>query len=115
VLDVARTYFGLGQALNLAWFGERIDTLPVDGRWHALARGSLRDELQSQQSALVAQVLQSGAGKPADRLTAWLAREESGLRFTVAMLQEMRTQREMDYPTASVALRRLAQLVQHAG
>ncbi len=115
VLDVARTYFGLGQALNLAWFGERIDTLPVDGRWHALARGSLRDELQSQQSALVAQVLQSGAGKPADRLTAWLAREESGLRFTVAMLQEVRSQRELDYPTASVALRRLAQLVQHAG
>jgi len=115
VLDVARTYFGLGQALNLAWFGERIDALPVDGRWHALARGSLRDELQAQQSALVAQVLQFGSGKPADRLTAWLARDDSGLRFTTAMLAEMRSQREMDYPTASVALRRLAQLVQHAG
>jgi glutamate dehydrogenase len=115
VLDVARTYFGLGQALNLAWFGERIDALPVEGRWHALARGSLRDELQAQQSALVAQILQSGSGKPTARLAAWLAREDSGLRFTVAMLQEMRSQREMDYPTASVALRRLAQLVQHAG
>ncbi len=115
VLEVARTYFGLGQALHLTWFGERIDALPVDGRWHALARGSLRDELQTQQSALVAQVLQFSAGKSADRLSAWLAREDSGLRFTQAMLTEMRNQRDMDYPTASVALRRLAQLVQHAG
>lgn len=115
VLDVARTYFGLGQSLNLTWLAQRIDELPVEGRWHALARGSLHDELQAQQSALVAQVLNYGDGTQAERLAAWLGRDDSGLRFTLAMLSEMRSQREMDYPSASVALRRVAQLVSRAG
>ena len=113
VLDVASTYFGLGQSLNLAWLAQRLDELPVEGRWHALARGSLRDELQTQQSALVAQVLHHSAGSPSERLAAWLGRDDTGLRFTLAMLNEMRNQREMDYPTASVALRRVAQLAAH--
>ena len=114
VEEVAACYFGLGQALHLGWLARRIEELPVEGRWHALARGSLSDELQNQQSALVAQLLGLSSGTPQARLESWLGRDDAGLRFTTAMLNEMRGQREMDYATASVALRRLAQLAQHA-
>jgi glutamate dehydrogenase len=115
VQDVARTYFGLGAALHLSWLSRRVNELPVEGRWHALARGSLLDELRARQSALVAQVLASGQGSSEQRLATWLKRDDSGLRFTLAMLDELRGQREMDYPTASVALQRVGQLVAHAG
>ncbi len=115
VQDVARTYFGLGEALHLSWLARRVNELPVEGRWHALARGSLLDELRARQSALVGQVLAAGQGSSAQRLAAWLQRDDSGLRFTLAMLAELRAQREIDYPTASVALQRVGQLVGHAG
>ena len=58
-------------------------------------------------------MLHHSAGSPSERLAAWLGRDDTGLRFTLAMLNEMRNQREMDYPTASVALRRVAQLAAH--
>jgi glutamate dehydrogenase len=110
VLDVARVYSDLGQALHLKWLLQRIEALPVDGRWHAHARGVLRDELQQQQGALVAQLL-TDAKAPADRLVpGWLQRDEPALRFTLQMFAEIRAQRTTDYPVVSVAVRRLAQL-----
>jgi glutamate dehydrogenase len=110
VLDVARVYSDLGQALHLKWLLQRIEDLPVDGRWHAHARGVLRDELQQQQGALVAQLL-ADTSSPAERLVPeWLKRDEPALRFTLQMFSEIRAQRTTDYPVVSVAVRRLAQL-----
>src|SRR3546814_17942702 len=56
-VDVARVHFRLGDALRLPWLVRQIDQLPVEGRWHAVARGVLRDELAAQQRALVGQAL----------------------------------------------------------
>ena len=56
-IDVAKVHFRLGDALNVPWLQAQIDALPVEGRWHAVARGVLRDELAAQQRALVQQVL----------------------------------------------------------
>jgi glutamate dehydrogenase len=110
VKDVAKVYFGLGESLHLKWLLQKIDELPVEGRWHAHARGVMRDEMQAQQGALVAQVLAHGSGTPEQKVAAWVGREDPGLRFTLSMFGDMRNQRSMDYPTVSVALRRLAQL-----
>jgi len=111
---VAEVYYALGEALHLKWLMLRIEELPVEGRWHAQARGTQRDELFHHQRALVAQVL--ARAKPGDSGTAtvqqWLARDDGSLRFTLGMLADMRNQVSMDYPTVSVAIRRLAQLVQ---
>jgi len=109
---VAAAYFGLGDALHTKWLLEAVESLPVEGRWHAQARGVLRDELQAQQRALVGQVLASGEGEPLQRAQAWLSRDDANLRYTLAMFADMRNLRGMDYPTLSVAVRRLAQLAQ---
>ena len=110
-VEVAKAYFGLGAALHLPWLYEQIEALPVDGRWQALARGALRDELGSQQRALVSQILAEGGRKSAEaKVEAWLQRDDSTLRFTQAMLAELLNQKTLDYPTASVAVRRLAQI-----
>ena len=113
VADVAAAYFNLSDALHTKWLMDSVEALPVEGRWHAQARGVLRDELQAQQRALVAQVLgAAGAGgSPQALVEAWLARDDATLKYTMAMFADMRNLRGLDYPTLSVAVRRLAQVV----
>ena len=113
VVDVAAAYFNLSDALHTKWLMDSVEALPVEGRWHAQARGVLRDELQAQQRALVAQVLgAAGAGgKPQALVEAWLGRDDATLKYTMAMFADMRNLRGLDYPTLSVAVRRLAQVV----
>ncbi len=109
VAQVAAAYFGLSDALHTKWLMDAVEALPVDGRWHAQARGVLRDELQSQQRALVGQALADG-GEPATAVSRWLAREDATLKYTLSMLADLRNLRSLDYPVLSVAVRRLAQL-----
>jgi glutamate dehydrogenase len=109
----AEVYFALGEALHLSWLMGKIEELPVESRWHAHARGSLRDELYTQHRALTAQVLESGGeGKGAELVDAWLNRDDPALKFTLGMFADMRNQVITDYPIVSVAVRRLAQLLQ---
>ncbi|MGV8931238.1 MAG: NAD-glutamate dehydrogenase [Luteimonas sp.] len=107
---VAKTYFRVGEALRLPWLVEQIDGLVVDGRWHAVARGVLRDELATQQRALVGQVLSVPGVNAEAKVRHWLERDDAALRFTLSMLNELATQKSLDYPTASVAVQRLSQL-----
>ncbi len=112
VADVAAVYFSLSDALHTKWLMDQVEQLPVEGRWHAQARGALRDELQQQQSVLVGQVLNSvPAGKAAaEAVGAWLSRDDQTLRYTLAMFADMRNLRGMDYATLLVAVRRLGQI-----
>ncbi|GAB3733615.1 NAD-glutamate dehydrogenase [Luteimonas pelagia] len=113
---VAQVYYAFGDALHVPWLLEQIDALPVEGRWHAHARGVLRDELRLQQRTLVGHVIAT-AGKtpPGEQVDHWLERDDPALRFTQAMFTELRTQKALDYPTVSVAVRRLAQMAAEAG
>ena len=109
-VEVAKVYFRLGDALREPWLREQIEALQVDGRWHAVARGVLRDELATQMRKLTEQVL-AVPGKDAEaKVAAWLQRDDPTLRFTLGMLNELATQKSLDYPTVSVAVQRLAQL-----
>ncbi len=110
IILVAAAFYELGHALDIDDLRQRIESLPVESGWHAQARGSLRDELASQQRALVAQILTAAPADASDPVAAWLERDDPALRFTLDMLAEIRNQ-EVDYPVASVALRRVAQLV----
>jgi len=110
---VATVFFELGNALDIDGLRRQIENLPVESRWHAQARGSLRDELASQQRALATQILATAREGDADPVRTWLDRDDPVLRFTLGMLEEIRSQK-VDYPIASVALRRVAQLVQAA-
>ncbi len=109
-VDVAKVHFRLGEALRLPWLQEQIDALAVDGRWHAVARGVLREELATQQRILVGQVLKAPGASADAKVQQWLGRDDQSLRFTLAMLTELAAQKSLDYPTASVAVQRLSQL-----
>ncbi len=108
----AKTYFRLAEHLHLQWLADQIEKLPVEGRWHANARGVLRDELYAQHRALTCQALQRCKGsKRADPIEAWAKGRENALQYTEAMFAEMHALVSLDYPTVSVGVRRLAQLV----
>ncbi len=112
-VDVSKVHFRLGEALQMPWLFEQIDALEVNGRWHAVARGVLRDELATHQRVLTGQVLSmKGSGAEA-KVAAWIRRDDSSLRFTLAMLAELAEQKTLDYPTVSVAVQRLGQLAAH--
>jgi glutamate dehydrogenase len=112
VAKVGQAYFALSDALHTKWLMDNVETLPVEGRWHAQARGVLRDELQAQQRALVGIVLsQADKQNTADALVAsWLSRDDAALKYTLGMFADMRNLRSMDFATLSVAVRRLAQI-----
>ncbi len=112
-VDVSKVHFRLGEALQMPWLFEQIDALEVNGRWHAVARGVLRDELAAHQRNLAGQVLSMRGTTAEAKVAAWLGRDDSGLRFTLAMLAELAAQKTLDYPTVSVAVQRLGQLAAH--
>ncbi len=112
-VDVSKIHFRLGEALSLPWLFEQIDGLEVNGRWHAVARGVLRDELAAHHRNLAGQVLATRGSGAEAKVAAWMGRDDSSLRFTLAMLAELAEQRTLDYPTVSVAVQRLGQLAAH--
>ncbi|HRQ65061.1 MAG TPA: NAD-glutamate dehydrogenase [Xanthomonadaceae bacterium] len=116
VRQTAEIHFALGEVLHLKWLMDRIEGLEVEGRWHANARGSLRDELLAQQRALTGHLLRDGScADPRECVEEWANQDDPALRFTLAMFADMRSQVRMDYATVLVAVRRLAQLVQSVG
>jgi glutamate dehydrogenase len=109
---VAKLHFRVGEALRVPWLTRQIDALEVDGRWHAVARGALREELAAQQRIIVGQVLDCPGNNAEAKVRHWLERDDPALRFTLAMLGELAAQKTVDYPTVSVAVQRLSQLAQ---
>ncbi|MBP7370930.1 MAG: NAD-glutamate dehydrogenase, partial [Arenimonas sp.] len=109
---VAKTHFALSHELHMNWLLDNVENLPVTGRWQAQARGVLRDELQSQQRQLVHTVLASANPnkQPNDWVSDWLSRDDAALKYTLGMFTDMRSLNELDFPTLSVAVRRLAQI-----
>ena len=111
IVQVAEGYFALGAGLQIPWLYTQIDQIKVEGRWQALASGALRDELGTQQRTLALQIFGKGGRKtPAAKVAEWLARDDASWRFTQSMLTELSAQKSLDYPTLSVAARRLALL-----
>ncbi len=108
--EVSKVYFRLGEALQIQWLAQQIENLQVDGRWHAVARGLLRDELATHQCVLTGQVLSMPGSTPDEKVRQWIQRDDPMLRFTLSMLGELAAQKTLDYPTASVAVQRLSQL-----
>ncbi len=111
VEKVGWVYARLGQHFGLKWLRGQIERLPVDGLWHANARGSLRDQLYEQHRALTVRVMRSyPKHDPDSALDAWLAEHAVDTQRVHAMMADMQRLARLDYATAIVALRALEQM-----
>ena len=109
---VGRVYAVLGERFGLKWLRSQIESLPVDGVWHANARGALRDDLYDQHRALTVRVLNArGESDPDAAVEAWFADNKLDADRVQQMMGEIQRLTRIDYATAVVALRALAQLV----
>jgi glutamate dehydrogenase len=106
---VADVFYALGGVLQVDWLRQQIEALEVAGKWHAMSRANLREELLSHHNRLVEQVL-SGFGRRRDPVADWLQAHSARVDEAGTMLEKMKEQAEMDYATLSVAVRSLGKL-----
>jgi glutamate dehydrogenase len=109
---VARLHFELGRGLGFDWIREQIEGLKVEGRWKAMARGTLRETLGRDQRALVARILTRAKGRDAaPELRLWLTEVNARITRMKKTFDEMQQGEQMDFATLSIALRELGRLV----
>ena len=105
---VARLYFELGQGLRFDWLRMHVEKLDVRGRWQAMARGMLRENVARQQRALLERVLRRrGNRSPEDALEKWLAEARPDITGLHRTFDDMRSAGPMDFATVSVALKEI--------
>ena len=109
---VARVYFHIGRELELDWLRSQIEKLSVEGHWQAVARGTLRDDLYAQQSALTAQALGNArdARSAMKQLEQWFGANAARLQHAQRVLGEMKSAGITDFPSLSVALQEIRRL-----
>ena len=115
-MRVAACYYALAAELELGWYLQQLNALPVENNWQALARESLRDELDAQQRALTISVLQMAEGPQEldERLKHWLTEHQPLVARWRHLLAELRATNASDYAVYAVANRELQDLAQSA-
>ncbi|MCG8435253.1 MAG: NAD-glutamate dehydrogenase, partial [Gammaproteobacteria bacterium] len=97
--------------LELGWLRDEIERLPVEGHWQAIARGTLRDNLYSQQRRLTALALKDHRkGSVENTINAWIDEREQRIQHCQRVLNDMRTAESLDFATASVAVQEIRKL-----
>jgi glutamate dehydrogenase len=109
----ASAYFGVGAAFGLDWLRSRIEALDIDGHWHAVARGSLREALYEIHRGLVQRVLDETRERdPARALERWEKKHGAAALHAQAVVADIRAQPAgADFPSLSVALQAVRRLV----
>jgi glutamate dehydrogenase len=108
---VAATYFGIGRELALDWLRNQILTLRIDGRWQAIARTTLRDQLHGLQRTLCLQVLTINA-PPQEAIAGWTKKRTAAVEHVKQTVNDMRSLAKADFATISVAMQSLRQLAE---
>ncbi|MBF7731281.1 NAD-glutamate dehydrogenase [Pseudomonas sp. N040] len=111
---VAVAYFSVGSRLELSWYLQQINALPVDSNWQALAREAFRDDLDWQQRAITVSVLQlqNGPKTVEQHVDDWLQQHRVAVARWQAMLAELRAATSIDHAMYAVANRELVDLAQ---
>ncbi|HET7395282.1 MAG TPA: NAD-glutamate dehydrogenase [Gammaproteobacteria bacterium] len=109
---VGRVYFHIGRELELEWLRKQIEGLSVEGHWQAVARGTLRDDLYSQQRALTSQALAKAkdARSAMGQLDTWFSERSSRIQHAQRVLNDMKTAGISDFPSLSVAMQEIRKL-----
>jgi len=108
--EAAAVYFHTGERFRMPWLQAAIVALQVAGKWHALARGQLREDAYRVQRRLAAAVLGHSAAPPAERVEAWVHDQAPRAQPALDRLQELQAGGAPDFMGLSVAVRQLAEL-----
>ncbi|MGH8150718.1 MAG: NAD-glutamate dehydrogenase, partial [Steroidobacteraceae bacterium] len=105
VQDAARVYFEIGARIGIDWLHDRVERLPVEGAWQAVARTELRHGVERTHRRIAERVLSTRrGGRPAATVAAWLEGAREKLGNLERRLADMRAGGAADFATLSVAL-----------
>ena len=111
VIETARLYADLSEKLDIPWIYRNIESLKVEGRWQAMARSHLREEIYRERRDLTSIVLQRrGAAIPKDAVDKWLEKNAQSVQHFKMTLEEMKQRPVVDFALLSVAQQELRRL-----
>jgi glutamate dehydrogenase len=111
VIETAKLYSELSNKLDIPWIYRNIEALEVEGRWQAMARSNLREEIYRERRELTSIVLQRrGATIPKDAADKWLEKNAQSVQHFKTTLEEMKQRSVVDFATLSVAQQELRRL-----
>lgn len=115
LLNVAKVYFTIGERLALDKFYGQIANLPISSHWQALARESLRDDLEAQQRQITLNVMAMAQGRSQEvdsLIAAWVHENKTLVERWFRVVREVATASEPEFTMYTVALRELVDLTQ---
>ena len=112
VIETARLYSVLNDALGMHLLHNHAEDLKVSGRWQAMARSNLRDEFYRIRRDLALRLMTARSKRDSEEVAdKWLqAHQEKIARFT-QMIEEMNLRGDIDFATLSVAAKELRNLI----
>ncbi len=117
--EVAKTYYQLGERLELNWLRELMNSYVVENQWDELARAGFRDDLDRVQRKLSARVLTMKAKEIKDksineRIDVWINRYQFLMERWQKLLADIKSSDIVGFVTYSVVLRELFDFAQAA-
>jgi glutamate dehydrogenase len=112
--ETARVYFTLGESLHLDWVRDRVNALPRNDRWDALARAAVREDLSKVRAALTSEVLRHGSpgASAAQTVRSWLDSVGLAAARCLGAVEDIISGGSSDLATLSVALRQIRGLAE---
>ena len=107
---VTDTYFAVGQQLSVLWLHGALNALAVSGRWPALARATLRDDVYRLHALIAGHVLTHTGDNGEAKFDDWASEHQHDVDFARARISELRHADVADFPGLSVAVRELRKL-----
>lgn len=105
VAFVSRVYFDIGAKLELIWIRQQVANLPVDNRWHGLAKSRLSDDIHACQAAIANDVVQmANTGRPQHAVEIWMKANAVGCRNLANIITDMKSIKRIDFATLTVAI-----------
>ncbi len=107
--DATTVYLQTAERFSLLWLYGAINSLQVQGKWHALARHNLRDDLHHLHYLLATRVLRY-PGTPEQRIEAWVAANADKIAFAEHRIADLSASGTIDFERLVVAVRELRKL-----
>ena len=108
----AKVYFDLGERIGLTWMRDQIETLPAEGHWQSVARGTLSESLYELHRKITVAALGCAGRLPGLRVDHWLQSRAAPVDSLKRIVVDVRTGAAPDFATLSVALQAVRRLVQ---
>lgn len=115
--EVAKTYYLLGNRLELNWLRELMNSYTIENQWDELARAGFRDDLDRVQRKLSVRVLSMKGKDNKDksieaRINIWINRYQFLIERWQKLLSDVKSSDVVGFVTYSVVLRELFDFAQ---